>query len=135
MSKKIKGLIAVTLLIVVAAAFYTIYADRNKGTEGSKSYTVEIVNAEGESAVINGSTDKEYLQEALDELVEAGKLSYDGVSQAAGYMIQEINGERAVYEEDGTYWSIYVNGDYGTLGINAQPVTDGDEYKFAHEKF
>ena len=69
------------------------------------------------------------------ELAEAGKLSYDGIDQTAGYMIQEINGERAVYEEDSSYWAIYVNGEYGTLGINAQPVTDGDEYKFVHEKF
>ncbi len=135
MSKKIKGLIAVALLIIIGAALFTVYSGRNQGTEGSKSYTVEIVSAEGESEVIKASTDKEYLQEALDELAEAGKLSYDGIDQTAGYMIQEINGERAVYEEDSSYWAIYVNGEYGTLGINAQPVTDGDEYKFVHEKF
>lgn len=133
--KNIKGIIAIAVLIIVAVAFFAVYAGSNKATEGIKAYSVEVVAADGESTVIEATTDKEYLQDAMDELAATGKLSYDGIDQTAGFMIQEINGERAVYEEDGSYWSIYVNGEYGTLGINAQPIADGDEYKFAHEKF
>ena len=131
-----KGVIvAVIVLIAVAIGFCAIYSKSNKGTVGSKAYNIEIVTADGESTVIDATTDQEYLQAAMDELVESGELTYDGLDQTAGFMIQEINGERAVYEEDNSYWAIYVNGEYGTLGINAQPVNDGDVYKFAHEKF
>lgn len=133
--KNIKGIIAVAVLVVVGVAFFAVYAGSKTTNEGSKAYSIEVVTADGESTIIEATTEKEYLQDAMDELTEDGKLSYDGIDQTAGFMIQEINGERAVYEEDGSYWSIYVNGDYGTLGINAQPVTDGDEYKFAHEIF
>lgn len=94
------ALIAIIALFTVAVVFGGIYTEKHKGTEGSKAYTIEIVSIEGDTTSIEASTDQEYLQGAMDELVADGKLTYDGVDQSAGYMVQEINGERAVYEED-----------------------------------
>ena len=47
-------------------------------------------------------------------------------------MINKINGQSAVYDTDGAYWSIYVNGEYGQYGADSQPVNDGDAFKFEY---
>ena len=41
----------------------------------------------------------------------------------------------ADFSKDSTYWAVYVDGEYGQYGLDAQPVTDGSEYTFAHEKY
>ena len=47
-------------------------------------------------------------------------------------MVACVNGERAIYEEDGAYWSILVDGEYGMNGIDTQPVSDGVEYSIVY---
>lgn len=45
-----------------------------------------------------------------------------------GLYIDTVNGLTADYAEDGAYWSIYVNGEYGSYSADQQPVADGDVY-------
>ena len=40
----------------------------------------------------------------------------------------EVNGIRAVYEEDSTYWAFYINGEYATAGISDTPITANTTY-------
>ena len=134
--KNNKGvIIALIVLVIAAVAFYLIYSSSRRTEDGSKSYMLIVTDSNGESTELEAATDQEYLKGAMDELVEEGKLSYDGLDQTAGFMIQEINGERAVYEEDSSYWAMYTNGEYATLGIKDQPVSDGDKYEFKYETF
>ena len=79
-------------------------------------------------------TDAEFLKQAMDELSENGSgFSYSGTVGDYGIMVEVINGESAVYEKDGAYWALYVNGEYGQYGADAQPVTDGDDYSWKYE--
>ena len=50
-----------------------------------------------------------------------------------GIMVEYVNEERASFTEDGAYWALYVNGEYGQYGADAQPVTDGDTYAWVYE--
>lgn len=133
MDKK-KKIIAAVVVIAVIAVFAGVYAAFSpKTSQGAKSYTVEVVNKEGESKTYSGKTDAEYLSGLMDELAAAGDFSYDGTTSEYGLYITAINGETADYNTDGSYWSIYVNGEYGSYGADAQPVADGDAFKFAYE--
>lgn len=133
MDKK-KKIIAAVVVIAVIAVFAGVYAVFGpKASQGTKSYTVEVVNKEGESKTYTGKTDAEYLSGLMDELAAAGDFSYDGTTSDYGLYITAINGETADYSVDGAYWSIYVNGEYGSYGADQQPVADGDSFKFAYE--
>nr|WP_243150657.1 DUF4430 domain-containing protein [Pseudobutyrivibrio xylanivorans] len=70
----------------------------------------------------------------MDDLAEADdSFSFSGKDGGYGLMVQVINGKQAIYEEDGAYWALYVNGEYGQYGVTEQPVTDGDTYTWSYE--
>lgn len=126
-NKKIWG---VGLLVVLIAAFALIYgAFSEKPVEGSKAITIEVINQAGESKEYAVKTDAEFLMEAVEETKDLEVLGEEG---PYGMMIESVNGETAIYEEDGAYWSIMVNGEYGMNGIDSQPVEDGDEFQLVY---
>ena len=51
-----------------------------------------------------------------------------------GCMVTEVNGETAIYEENGAYWGFFVNGEYCNYGISDQPVNDGDAFSIVYTK-
>lgn len=126
-NKKIWG---VGLLVVLIAAFALIYgAFSEKPVEGSKAITIEVINQAGESKEYEVKTDAEFLMEAVEETKDLEVLGEEG---PYGMMIESVNGETAIYEENGAYWSIMVNGEYGMNGIDSQPVEDGDEFQLVY---
>ena len=126
-NKKIWG---VGLLVVLIAAFALIYgAFSEKPVEGSKEITIEVINQAGESKEYEVKTDAEFLMDAVEEIKDLEVLGEEG---PYGMMIESVNGETAIYEEDGAYWSIMVNGEYGMNGIDSQPVEDGDEFQLVY---
>ena len=128
MKQKKKVIIGVVAVIVLAAIFLGVYlANRPAVSEGGKSFTVEVVHADGSSKTFEYSSDAEYLGEVL---LDEGLVS--GEEGDYGLYITEVDGEQAIYEESGAYWAFYVNGEYGTVGVDAQPVTDGDSYQLVY---
>ncbi len=124
------GVIALVAVAIVVAIVY--FVARPKTVEGSKAVTIEVVNKAGESTVYSLKTDAEFLRGAMDE---AEGLTYDGSEGDYGYFVESVNGEVADYSVDGSYWSIYVNGEYGMYGIDQQVVTDGDAFKLVYETY
>lgn len=47
-------------------------------------------------------------------------------------MVDTVNGEKAVYEDDGAYWAFTVNGEYCNYGVSEQPVADGDKFEIIY---
>ena len=128
MKKKI--LIGAGALVALVAAFIIIWFNfREKPVEGSKEVTIEVVDSKGKSTVYELKTDVLYLKEAMDE---AKGLEYSGTESQYGFMIEVVNGETAIYTENGAYWSFYVNGEYCNYGIETQPVEDGDEFQIIY---
>lgn len=126
------GVIALVLVGVIFGAVYMIAGP--KAQKGSKSYTLEVVDDQGEIKKYEGTTDAEYLREVMDELAEEGDFSYEGTEGDYGLYIDSVNGLAADYNTDGAYWSVYVNGEYGQYSADLQPVADGDEFRLAYEK-
>lgn len=128
MKKKI--IIGAGALVALVAAFIIIWFNfREKPVEGSKEVTIEVVDSKGKSTVYELKTDVLYLKEAMDE---AKGLEYSGTESEYGLMVEVVNGETAIYAENGAYWSFYVNGEYCNYGIENQPVEDGDDFQIKY---
>lgn len=126
-TKKILGVCIVVVLIASLAGAYFLFSE--KPVEGSKAVVIEVIDSNGEATQYEIKTDAQYLHGAMDE---AEGLTYEGDEGPYGYTISTINGERAVYEIDGAYWSFYVNDEYCNYGIDSQPVNDGDEFSIVY---
>ena len=88
---------------------------------------MEVVHGDGGSKTFEYRTDEEYLGAVL--LAEGLLVGEDG---PYGLYILEVDGERAVYEENGAYWSLEVNGEYAMQGADQTPVNDGDAFRLVY---
>ena len=126
------GAIVLAALLVIFGVVY--FFNRPATNGGGKHITIEVTGSNGTTIPYNLSTEAEYLRQAMDELANFNEeFSYSGTESDYGIMVEYVNGERADYVEDGAYWSLYVNGEYGQYGADAQPVTDGDTYSWVYE--
>jgi len=123
--KTILAVVAMVLVIGLMAGLY--YMTRPATTKGGKSITVEVVHGDGTSKTFTFSTDAEYLGEVLEaeELVEFEEGPY-------GMMIKAVDGEKAVYEEDGAYWALFEGEDYAMQGADQTVIEDGDLFKLVY---
>lgn len=127
--KVILGVVAFIAVAVILGAVY--YFTRPETSKGAKEVEITVVSKEGEKTEYQINTDAEYLQQAMDEAKEEG-LTYSGTDGDYGLMVDTVNGEKAVFEEDGAYWGFFVNGEYCNYGIAEQPVADGDEFEIVY---
>ena len=127
--KVLLGVVAFLAVVVLMGAVY--YFTRPGTSKGAKEVEITVVSKDGEKTEYQIDTDAEYLQQAMDEAKEEG-LTYSGTEGEFGLMVDTVNGEKAVYEEDGAYWGFTVNGEYCNYGIAEQPVADGDEFEIVY---
>ena len=128
-------IIAVVILAALIAVFAIVYAVKKPAAKaGSKDIKIEVTGSTGDTSEYELITDAQFLKDAMDELAANGSgFTYSGTDGDYGIMVEVINGESAVYEKDGAYWALYVNGEYGQYGADAQPVADGDDYLWKYE--
>ena len=128
MKKNKKIIIAAIALVVLIAAMAVIYASTRPATaEGEKSFTVEVIHGDGSEKTFTYQTDAEYLGEVLlDEGLIQGEVNQFGL-----YIIT-VDGEDAIYEEDGAYWALYEGDDYAQQGIDETPILDGSEFSLVY---
>ena len=93
------------------------------------NFTLEIVHANGEKKTIPVATDEEIIGEYLEK---AGII--EGAESQYGMYIAKVEGEKAVYEEDGAYWAFYVDGEYASKGVDQTPIENGKVYQLKYEK-
>ena len=128
---KKKTWIAVGAVVLVAALMLGAwFAFGPKATAGEKDIVVVVKYADGTAERHEVSTDAEYLREAAGEV-----LTLEGEMGPYGFTLYSVNGVVADFSKDSSYWAVYVDGEYGQYGLDAQPVADGVEYTFAYEKY
>lgn len=128
--KKSKALLAVVIVLavaIIAAGIYFIARPKTDAASGPKSITVDVVHADGTSKTFTYQTDAEFLGEVLQSegLVQGTESDY-------GLYITTVDGEKAVYENDGAYWAFYVGEDYASQGVETTPVEDGATYSLVY---
>ena len=133
--KVLYGVIAAVCVAALVIVFLLVWnTHRAKPQQGEKAYTLEVLDDAGALKSYAGRTDAEYLSGIMAELAEGGDFSYEAEESTYGLFITAINGVTADFNTDGSYWAIYVNGNYGDYGADQQPVADGDTFRFAYEK-
>ena len=58
----------------------------------------------------------------------------EGEQGQYGLYIHAVDGERAVFEEDGAYWALMVNGEYALTGADSTPIQDGGAFQLIYTK-
>ena len=93
--------------------------------EGSKSFEFSVVDLEGNETWFEIHTDEETVGAALlaVELIAGDEGPY-------GLYVKEVNGIAADYDKDKTYWSFYVNDEYGMSGVDMTAIKEGEVYSF-----
>ncbi len=125
MNKKTIGIVG---LVLVAALLLGVYfLAKPKTAAGAKEFTVTVVHADGSSKAFTYRTDEEYLGPVLQEngLIQGNPGPY-------GLEIHTVDGEKASWEENQSYWAVYVGEEYATTGIDLTPVHDGDSFKLEY---
>ena len=128
MNKK-TWIVAAALLLVVAILAGVYFLTRPDTTTDEKSFTLEIVHADGTSKKLPMKSSEEYLGAYLQsEGIISGEMGQYGL------YIKVVDGEKAVYEEDNAYWGFYVDGEYAVTGIDLTPIEEGKTYKLEYTK-
>lgn len=118
MKKRILSLLVVFVFIIALMTGCS-----NKGT----NVTVEVTHADQTVKTFKYTTEAEMLGEVLlDEgLVEGSDSDY-------GLVIEKVDGEQAIYETDGAYWSLLIDGEYAQTGADSTPVEEGVTYSLVY---
>lgn len=122
---------AVALVVMIAAFLVIFNIFREKPVKGSKAITLEVFNQENRTSEYQVQTDAEFLRQVMEE-AEGEGFTFEGEEGDYGFTLYTINGETHNWNMDGSYWAVYVNGEYCQYGIESQPVRDGDVYRFEY---
>ena len=97
--------------------------------EGSKVFDFSVVDLDGAETWFEIHTDAETVGEALItlDLIAGDEGPY-------GLYVKSVNGIQADYDKDKVYWAFYVNGEYGTTGVELTEIVEEDVYSFRMAK-
>ena len=118
---------AIIFALVLGAMTWLWLGSRQEAMEGSKTVTVTVVHSDATQKAFVYKTDLEY----LSELVSAEKLA-EGVAGTYGLEIRTVDGETASWDENRSYWALYIGEDYATTGADGILLTDGGEYSLVY---
>ncbi len=125
MNKKI--VIAVIALVAVVGLMVGVwFATRPETQEGGKTITVTVVHQNKTEKTFTYKTDAEYLG---DVLYAEGLIKAENVDDG---MFNIVDGEKADWNENKSYWSLYVGEEYAMQGVETTPIRDGDSFKLVY---
>ena len=136
-------------LIVVILAFIALvglvaglwFGSQNKPSEGPKTttgtdaagnvvtgtgFTVIVVHADKSEKTFSYTTEETKLGAVLEA---EGLISSEGADPG---MFHTVDGEKADWNENQSYWAFYVGDDYAMTGIYDTDIEDGATYKLEY---
>ena len=126
MNNKKLILVAVALVTAVAVMLGVYFSTRPETVEGSKNFTVTVVHADGTEKAFSYSTDAEKLGAFLES---EGLIESEGADDG---MFHTVDGEKADWNVNRSYWAFYLGEEYATEGIYATTIADGAAYKLVY---
>ena len=119
-------LVAVALVVLVAVFLGVWFATRPTAIEGGKAFTVTVVHGDKTEKTYNYTTD----ETMLGAFLEAEGL-IDSKGADAG-MFHTVDGEKADWSVNQSYWAFYVGGEYAITGIYDTTIEEGAVYKLEY---
>ena len=121
-------LLAAGLFCALAVLLGALWHLSRPGTDpGVKTITVEVLHGDGSKAGFTFSTDAEFLGPAM---LEQDLIS--GQDSGYGLFVDTVDGERASYEENRSWWSLSCNGEMAQAGADSVPLHDGDTFVWTY---
>ena len=122
-------------MLLCAALLLSLWACGAKQEEtpqtggAAASFTVTVVHKDGSEKTFTYESDQQYVGPVLEAegLIEGNEGPY-------GMEITVVDGEKAVYAEDGAYWALYEGEEYALQGIDTTPIREGQVYKLVWTK-
>ena len=125
--KNKKLILAVVAFVAVIAVFLGVwFATRPTVTQGSKTFTVTVIHSDKTEKTFNYTTE----QEKLGAFLEAQGL-IDSKGADAG-MFHSVDGEKADWSVNQSYWAFYIGSEYAMTGIYDTAIEDGAAYKLVY---
>ena len=124
--KKLIISLSVVLVVIIGVMAALLILNRPQVQEGSKEIAVTVIHKDETQRKIDISTDAEFLGDALFEK----KLVTQEEYETGFYTI--VDGEKADYNVDASFWWLKVNGKDATTGANEIAISDGDEIEFKY---
>lgn len=125
--KNKKLILALVAFVAVIAVFLGIwFATRPSATQGSKAFTVTVVHSDKTAKTLNYTTD----EAMLGAFLEAQGL-IDSKGADAG-MFHSVDGEKADWNVNQSYWAFYIGSEYAMTGIYDTAIEDGAAYKLEY---
>lgn len=121
----IVAVVAILALVVGMLGLYRF--TRPEPTEGEKRVSVTVVHKDGTEKVFEYVTNEEYLGTVL-----SGSGLIQGDEGPYGLMIHTVDGEKADWNRDQSYWALYIGEEYATTGIDQTPIQDGAAYSLVY---
>ena len=122
-----KIILAIVAVVVVIGLMVGVYfATRPQAEQGSKAFTVTVVHSDGTEKTFNYKTDGTKLGTVLEE---KGLILADTANPG---MFHTVDGEKADWNVNKSYWAFYEGENYANEGIYDTNVTDGGVYKLVY---
>ncbi len=121
-----KQKIMVSLLAVMLMVVSVFITGCEETATGTKEITVTVVFADKSEKVYEIETEAESLGDAMFE----EKLITEKEYKSGFYT--KIAGVKADYSVDKSWWCITKDGKMTTVGMNDQPIADGDEFEITY---
>ena len=97
--------------------------------EGATVFQFSVVDLEENETKFEIHTDETTVGAALMSL---GLI--EGEDGPYGLYVMKVNGIAAIYEEDGSYWAFYEDGQYGMTGVDLTDIDPNVAYSFVQTK-
>ena len=125
--KKLLAIILSVLMLLSLCACTAKPAETTAATgEALKSFTVTVVHADKSEKVFPYETG----ESKLGAFLEAEGL-IDSQDADAG-MFHTVDGEKADWNENQSYWALFIGEEYAMTGIYDTDITDGGSYKLVY---
>ena len=120
-----KQILTLVALIVVVGLFAGVwFATRPQSVEGTKSFTVLVVHSDKTEKTFTYTTDAGKLGVFLEQ---------EGLIVGSGDgMFHTVDGEKADWSVNQSYWALYLGNEYATAGIYDTDIVDGTTYKLEY---
>ena len=125
--KNKKLILAAVALVAVVAVFLGIwFATRPETSQGAKTITVTVIHSDGTEKAFSYTTAQTNLGAFLES---EGLIASEGADDG---MFHTVDGEKADWNVNQSYWSFYLGEEYAVTGIYATDIVDGAAYKLVY---
>jgi len=117
------------IVLIAALALTTTGCGSKEAAADEKTFLFTVVDLEGNETEFEIHTQESTVGAAL---IKEGLI--EGEEGPYGLYVMKVNGIEAIYEEDGSYWAFYENGEYGMTGVDLTDIDPSVAYSFVQTK-